>query len=173
MKSGHIGKLLAFAVATTLVAGLAVAKSPRGITQEEWSFDWPDEGFYFSCLNDTLYGTVYVTTRSHAFETPSGVVHLVEGFFGTGHIYSLTTGRTWTQRFAIPGTASMKVGQGQTVQWEDNENYIPDQPGGQHFFIRATYKLTVNANGNLVVERAVPEGALVFPDDYSRCAGSH
>ena len=173
MKLRFIRELFALVVTAVLVAGVAFAKSPHGITHEEWSFDWPDEGFYFSCLNDTLNGTIDVTTRSHVFETPSGVVHVVEGFFGTGHVYSQTTGRTWTVRFAIPGTASMKVGKGQTVQWEDNENYIPDEPGGQHFFIRATYKLTVNANGDLVVERATPDGALVFPDDYTRCVGSH
>lgn len=173
MNTIYMRRLLACAAALLLLAGIATAKSPRGIHQEDWSFDWPDDGFYFSCLNDTLYGTVYVTTRSHSFETPSGVVHLVESFFGTGYIYSKTTGRTWTQRFAIPGTMSAKVGNGTVVQWVDNENYIPDEPGGQHFFIRVTYKLTVNANGDLVVERERPEGAAVFPDDYSRCTGNH
>ena len=169
MKSNSYMKSVTFTAAALLVAGLAVAGQSRGIQHEEWSFDWPEEGLYFSCLNDTLNGTIDVIIRSHSFETPSGVSHIVEGFFAVGQVFSKTTGRTWTARGSIPG--SFKLGKGETALRVDIENYIPDSPGGQHFFIRMTYKLTVNANGELVVERSVPADALVFPDDYSRCVG--
>ena len=151
--------------------GIAGAGPSNGIQQTEWSFDWPEEGFYVSCLNDTLNGTIYVTTRSHSFETPSGNTHFIEGFFGTGYVYSKTTGNTWIVRFAIPQKGNMKVTQGQTLKVIDRENYIPDEGNGRHWFVEYWFNLTVNANGELVVEREVPSDGGYGPDGYARCVG--
>jgi hypothetical protein len=136
----------------------------------EVSFDWP--GFYFTCLDDTLYGTVTYTLLSHEVNTPSGVAHTIESFFGTGFIYSPETLRTWTQRFAIPGTSrAMTINEGETYFWVDHEVYIPDDPHDPLFFIELSYKFTVNANGELVVNLdnwSNPD----FPDYYTRCVGT-
>ena len=154
-------------------AGVAAAGPPKGIQHYDWSFEWFPEGIYVPCLNDTLTGMVYVTTRSHSFETPSGTVHMVESFFGTGYVYSNTTGNSWSLRFAIPITGNVVLGKGETYNVAQNENYVPDVGDGRHWFYASNYKLTVNANGELVVERSVP------PDDgewqmgdYTRCVGN-
>lgn len=139
----------------------------------EESFDWP--GFYFTCLDDTLYGTVTYTLLSHEVNTPSGVAHTISSFFGTGIIYSPSTLRTWTQRFAIPWLHTMTLHQGETSMIQDHEVYIPDQPGDPLFFIEQSYKFTVNANGELVVDlnnTPDPGDGTVFPDDYTRCVGT-
>jgi hypothetical protein len=154
-----------------LSVGLASAGPPNGIQQTEWSFDWPDEGFYIPCLDDTLNGTINVTTRSHSFETPSGNVHMIESFYGTGYVFSKTTGNTWVVHFAIPVNGNMKVDQGETSMFVDRENYIPDEGNGRHFFIEWWFNLTVNANGELKVAREVPPPGSIFPDDYTRCVG--
>ena len=141
----------------------------QAMEREEGGFDWP--GFYFSCLDDTLYGTVHYTAMSHEVNTPSGVAHTVSNFIGTGYIYSPETMRTWTQRFAFPST--MTVHKGETYMLIGHEVYIPDDPHDPVFFLEQTYKLTVNANGELVVDLTYPDDPdAVFPDDYSRCVGT-
>ena len=146
MTSKSVFRSAILVLTSVLFVGLAGAGPSNGIQQTEWSFDWPEEGFYIPCLNDTLNGTVYVTTRSHSVVTPSGNVHFIESFYGMGYVYSKTTGNTWTQRFAIPQNGNMKVGQGETYKVVDRENFIPDEGDGRHFFIESWYKLTVNAN---------------------------
>lgn len=157
-----------------LAAALLVflAAPAQAMQRKGESFDWP--GFYFTCLDDTPYGTVTCTLLSHEVSTPSGVVHKIESFYGTGIIYSPETLRTWTQRFAIPSVETMKVHQGETSMLHSHEVYIPDQPGDPLFFIEMSYQLTVNANGDLVVNlNNIPDDGdgTVFPDDYARCVG--
>ena len=138
----------------------------------EDSFEWNDgNGFYFTCLDDTLYGTVYYTLRSHVVTTPSGVVHSLENYYGTGIVYSPATGGTWTQRFAIPIVGTVALHQGETFMVQDHEVYIPDRPRDPVFFLPTSYKVTVNANGDLVVEMVKPDEDTVWPDDYVRCVG--
>ena len=153
------------------IAFAAGATPPNKIQHQEWSFDWIEEGWYIPCLNDTLNGTVYVTTRSHSFETPSGTVHVIESFFGTGHIYSKITWNTWTQRVSIPINSNVVLGKGQTYKYIDRNHYIPNEGDGRHFIMAGTYFLSVNANGELKVEREVPTPGSAFPDDYARCMG--
>jgi hypothetical protein len=146
-----------------------LAAPAQAMEQIEDSFDWP--GFYLTCLDDTLYGTVYYTLHSHEVNTPSGVAHTIGSFYGTGAIYSPETLRTWTQRFAIPIIGTVTIHQGETYMYTDHEVYIPDQPGEPLFFIDQSYKFTVNANGELVVELIHPDPDTVWIDDYARCVG--
>jgi len=154
------------AAAMFLVSTVALGGG-KGAQRIEDSFDWPENGFYIECLNDFLTGTVYYTLLSHEVETPSGKVHIISSFFGTGHIYSLTTGETWTQKFSIAQV--IKVGPGEVINVQDREKYMPDDPHGTVFFMEYVYKITVNANGELVVYRETP--ITDFPSDISRCAG--
>jgi hypothetical protein len=160
---------VAVGAAAIFLASSVSFGGPTGAQKIEDSFNWPEDGFYISCLNDYLSGTVFYTMLLHTVETPSGNVHMVQSFFGTGHIYSLTTGETWTQKFSIPGV--LKVGPGETVILQDREKYIPDDPHGTVFFIEGALKITVNANGELKVLRDsfTPD----FPEDATRCAGKH
>lgn len=148
---------------------ILLAAPAQAIERIEDSFDWP--GFYFTCLDDTLYGTINYTLLSHEVNTPSGVGHKIESYFGTGFIYSPETLRTWTVRFAIPGTShTMTFNEGETYFFNDHELYVPDDPHDPLFFIEMSYKFTVNANGELVVELddwSDPD----FPDHYTRCVG--
>ena len=136
----------------------------------EDSFDWI--GLYFTCLDDTLYGTVNYTLLSHEVNTPSGVTHTIGSFYGTGYVYSPETMRTWTQRFAIPIVGTVKLHAGETYMVNDHEVYIPDDPHDPLFFIEQSYRFTVNANGELTVEIAHPGPDTVWPDDYARCVGT-
>ena len=156
------------AAALFLVSTVALG-GPNGAQKIEGSFDWPEQGFYFSCLNDFLSGTVFYTIVSHEVETPSGNVHMISSYFGTGHIFSLTTGETWTQKFSFPGV--FKVGRGETVMIQGREKFIPDDPHGTVFFIEQWFKVTVNANGELKVFRDSSPLGIDFPSDVSRCAG--
>ena len=156
-----------------LTVGLIVFLTAPAQAMEriEGGFDW--DPLYFTCLDDTLYGTVYYTLLSHKVNTPSGVAHTIESYFGTGYIYSPETMRTWTQRFAIPIIShNMTLHQGETFMVQDHEVFIPDQPGDPLFFIEQMYKFTVNANGELVVEMMYPDPDTVWPDDYARCVGT-
>lgn len=154
-----------------LMAGVASAGAPNGIQHIEESFDWPEQGFYIPCLDDTLNGTIHYTLRTHSFQTPSGTAHMIESFYGIGYIFSKTTGNTWIVRFAIPINGNSKIEQGQNYKLVQRENYIPDEGNGRHFFIESWYNLNVDANGELKVEREVPAASSVFPDDYTRCVG--
>ena len=168
MKKTKTAKLaVVFSATAILLASAAAIGGPNGAQKFEDSFNWPEQGFYISCLNDYLSGTVFYTMVSHTVETPSGNVHMIQSFFGTGHIYSLTTGETWTQKFSIPQV--FKVGPGETVNVQDREKFIPDDPHGTVFFIEAGLKITANANGELVVLRDpfTPNS----PEDLTRCAG--
>ena len=166
MKIGHVAKLgVALGTAVMLMVSASAVGGGKGAQHIEDSFDWPEQGFYIPCLNDHLSGTVYYRMLSHTVETPSGNVHMIQSFHGTGHIYSLTTGETWTQKFSIPQV--IKVGPGETVNVQDREKYIPDDPHGTVFFIELWLKITVNANGELKVFRE----ELNFPAEGIRCAG--
>lgn len=166
--SARLGAALsAFFVAllsTTVLGG------PNGAQRVEGGFDWPEQGFYFECLNDYLSGTVFYTVTMHTVVTPSGKVHMIENYFGTGHIYSLTTGETWTQKFSIPVNA--KIGPGEHFMVQAHEKYLPDDPHGTVFFIERWTMLIVNANGELKVFRENQGPDIDFPSDVSRCAGN-
>jgi hypothetical protein len=160
---------VALSAALMLLASTVTYGGPNGAQHIEGSFDWPAEGFYFSCLNDYLTGTVFYTIVSHTVETPSGNVHMITNFFGTGHIYSLTTGETWTQKFSFPEI--FKVLPRENTMIQGREKFIPDDPHGTRFFIEQWYKVTVNANDELVVYRDSTPIGTDFPSDVSRCAG--
>jgi hypothetical protein len=147
----------------------AGAGPPNGIEQVEGSFDWPEEGWYVPCLNDTLHGTVYYTMRAHSFDTPSGNSHWIESFYGVGYIYSKTTGNTWTQRFKFPINGNVKLGKGETYKLLATLVYVPDEGDGPLWFEEFSVMIVVNANGELKVERESPPG-LDF-GDRTRCAG--
>jgi hypothetical protein len=158
-----LSALVAVLLSTTVLGG------PKGAQRVEGSFDWPEEGFYFECLNDHLSGTVFYTVLMHTVETPSGNIHMIENFFGTGHIYSLTTGETWTQKFSIP--VNTKIGPGEHFVMRASEKYLPDDPHGTVFFIERWTTIIVNANGELKVLRDNQGPDIDFPSDVSRCAG--
>jgi hypothetical protein len=98
---------------------------------EEWSLGWPDEGSCIPCLNDTLNGTIYVTTRSHSLETPSGAGHWIESFFGTGYAYSKISANTWTVNFNDPINGNLRIGKGGRYKLQQMPNYAPDDGDGR------------------------------------------
>lgn len=164
-------KKLLTACVLTVAALSANAGPPNGVQQVEGSFDWPEEGWYIPCLNDTLNGTVYYTVLSHYFETPSGNYHYIESFYGVGYIYSKTTGNTWTQRFKFPINGNVILGKGETSRYKGSLVYVPDEGDGRVWFTEQSYILVVNANGELKVERESPPPGSEFVADYTRCAG--
>jgi len=134
----------------------------------EGGFDW--DPLYFTCLDDTLYGTVHYTYMYQEVNTPSGVAHTISNYIGTGYNYSPETMRTWTHRFVFPSTFT--VHQGETSMLMGHEVFIPDDPHDPVFFIEQSYKFTINANGELVVDMVHPDPGTVWPDDYARCVGT-
>lgn len=154
-----------------LIVGAAAAGPPNGVQREEWSFDWPDEGLYIPCLNDTLNGTMYVTTLFHSFETPSGTVHWIESYYGVGYVYSKTTGNTWTSRFKYPINGNVRLGKGEIYKFQNHIVFVPDEGDGRVYFEESSMMIVVNGNGELKVERELPPPGSEFPADFVRCAG--
>lgn len=156
-----------FVVLITLgFVGPGDAGASNGIQHTDWTFQLYGGPLYIPCVGESVTGTVHVTTRSHSFETPSGNFHLVESFYGTVSMYSVTSDNTWIGHFSIPINQNVKIKQGQTFKWVSRENYVPDEGNGVHFFFEPTYIFSVNANGELHVARDVPGGFNAF-----RCVG--
>ena len=154
---------------TTLFSvGLAGAGPSNGIQTTDWEFQMFGGPLYIQCLGESVTGTVYVTTRSHSFETPSGNFHMVESFHGIVYAYSADSDNTWISHFTIPQIRNVKFKQGETYKYVERDSFVPDEGNGRHWFAEQIWIFNVNANGELNVVSEFPATV----DDAFRCVGN-
>jgi len=139
-----------FAVAAlTLVAGGALAKDP--VRNEVLPFEFDNPPVYNDCVGEIVNGHVVGETRYHEFTTPSGTFHIVDQWrfkvFQTGTI----SGRVWVGYAVSPFQMNTRVEKGQVEQWVSNIKFIPLDEKAPAYFYNDDFKITVNANGELVV----------------------
>ena len=143
-----IGSLFAVA-ALTLVASGAFARDPVGNDVLPFEFDNPP--VYNDCVGEMVTRHVVGETRYHAFETPSGTFHLIDNWRFKVYQTGTISGRVWVGHAVSPFQMNARVEKGQVVQWVSNIRFIPLDDNTPAYFYMDDFKITVNANGELVV----------------------
>lgn len=139
-----------FAVAAlALVAGGAFAKDPVG--NEVLPFEFDVEPFYTDCVGEITTGQAVGETRYHEFTTPSGTFHLIDNWRFTVYRVGTITGRVWIGHAVSPFQMNTKLEKGGVQQWVSNIKFVPVDEKSPAFFYMDDFKITVNANGELVV----------------------
>ena len=140
---------LAFSMATLFIAS---ASANNGIQFYEDGFD--DGTYWVECLGEEVNVYQSIVGAYHEFETPAGTYHLVDNWRSTVMWTGMSTGRTWVGRNSSPFQEN--IGPGETSQFVFKGVQKPLTGDGPKFFYGTEFKVTVTANGDMVVER-VPE----------------
>ena len=140
---------LSAVAALTLVAGGALAKDPVG--NEVLPFEFDNPPVYNDCVGEIVNGHVVGETRYHEFETPSGVFHIVDQWRFKVYQTGTISGRVWVGYAVSPLQMNTRVEKGQVVQWVSNIKFIAPGEKAPAYFYQDDFKITVNANGELVV----------------------
>ncbi|MDH4055629.1 MAG: hypothetical protein OEV58_09655 [Gammaproteobacteria bacterium] len=148
--------------AMTLHSG---ASANNGIDKYEWKNSFSD--FYVACLGEMVSGDLSIVGKYHEFDTPSGKYHLVDNWQWTWVLTGQTTGRVWFARGASPWV--LNVGPGETFQYGESFVAQPISGDGPKLRFHYNFKVTVNANGELVVLNNGLDG--VPPEDFYECFG--
>lgn len=153
-------------------SGEIVAPEPVAVTQAAASSLWTRGSFFLdfyfgnpsTCVGEVLHGVGEVPYKVHEVLNGNGgysYFFQILPVTPRGPQYSLTgvtTGTVWWYKNGLPSNESLHLGQGEVYRWKAHEMYESDE-GGRLFFERV-YHLTVNANGELVVERYENSGVL-------------
>ena len=154
-------RMIAPVALAVLVAGGAMAAEPRGIQTYEFADSAVDVSI--ECLNEMVRFEGIIQVRTHMYETKNGPVHLVENWFIHQTATGLSSGREWIGEGVSPFQATQKVGQSIVAQWVTRIRYTPVEAGDPMFMYQNAFKVTVNANGELVMERAVDPPEEAYP----------
>ena len=139
-----------FAVATlTLVAGAAVAKDPVG--NEVLPFEFDVESFYIDCIGEITNGHAVGEARYHEFETPSGTFHIVDQWRFKVYQTGTISGQVWVGSGVSPFEMNTKLEKGEVQQWVSNIKFYAPGEKAPAYFYEDDFKITVTANGELVV----------------------
>ena len=155
-------------VASAILFAIALhsgVSANNGIDKYEQEINFSD--FYVACLGEMISGNASIAGKYHEFDTPSGKHHLVDNWQYTWVLTGQTTGRVWFARGASPYV--LNVGPGETFQF--GENFVAKLISGHGPKLRFHYrfKVTVNANGELVVLTDDLDG--VPDEDLYECFG--
>ena len=137
------------AAAMTLVASGTFAKDPVG--NEVLPFEFDNPPVYNDCVGEIVNGHVVGETRYHEFETPSGTFHIVDQWRFKVYQTGTISGRVWVGYAVSPFQMNTRVEKGQVEQWVSNIKFIPLDEKAPAYFYNDDFKITVNANGELVV----------------------
>jgi hypothetical protein len=148
--------------AFTLAAliGAPYAYSANGIQFDEFDVSG---SVYIECLGEFIDFQEHIRIAYHEFLTPSGNYHLVDSWTFTLTATGASTGRTWAGVLPWPG--GVNAGHAEVVQFNVQGVIRSITKQTPNFFWGQTYKTTVNANGDLVVERGS------FDEFNIRCTG--
>jgi hypothetical protein len=149
MKISKSINTLVVAVVATLVG--ASAWGNNGVQFFNWDDEVAAPGVYIECLGEHVTWIWHITTSYRDFETPSGTYHLLDNWTYTGMYTGLVTGRTWVNKGVSP--FQWNAGPGETNQWVSKSVAKPLTGDGPMFVFKTKFKITVTANGDLVVER--------------------
>jgi len=142
------------------VAGSVLAGEPRGV--QTYEFSVPTNDAYIPCLNEIVSFSLSIEVRTHVFSTKNGTVHLLDNWTYSGFATGLSTGREWVIGGVSPFQSNTKVDGSGVIQSIINQRYDPVAKGDTAFYRHDTFKITVNANGELVVERLFAPGVEEF-----------
>ena len=155
-------------IAAAILFGMALhsgASANNGTDTYETSLSFSD--FYVACLGEMVSADVSIDGLYHEFDTPSGKHHLIDHWKYTVELTGLTTGRKWFGRGGSPLVSN--VGPGETLFFQDNWQVRPIFGDGPKIKVHVRFKVTVNANGELVVLNDDADG--VPPEDLYQCFG--
>lgn len=159
----NLRQFLTMAAACAGLLITSAATSGNGI-----QFDEFDDGgdLYIDCLGEVVAFEEHIKTAYHEFATPSGTYHVVDKW--TFHLTAtgLTSGRQWFGR--LPSPLQYNSGPGEVLQYAIRgviKGVTPDTP---NFVWTGYYKSTVNANGDLTVERGSDFAATCLGKKSSR-----
>lgn len=139
-----------FAIAAlALVAGGSFAKDPVGNGILPFEFD--NLPVYIECLGEMVNGHVVGETRYHEFTTPSGTFHIVDSWRFKVYQTGTISGRVWVGYAVSPFQMNTKVEKGMVQQWVTNIRFVPLDEHAPAYFYKNSFKITVNANGEVVV----------------------
>ena len=158
----NVIKRLAALVAIAATLFVASAAANNGIQFSTFTIE---DVIYFDCLGEHVRIQSEVRSAYHEFETPSGTYHLLDNWKGTELYTGLLTGRTWVGKWTAPFQINAK--KGEVLQFQSIVNLKPLTGDGPHAIFKAFFKVTVNANGELVVYR----GSGDDPSGLLRCLG--
>jgi len=142
----HSRKLVALAAGVSATLFISAAVANNGIQKYEWKKTIP--GLYVACLNEIVAIDINIIESYHEFDTASGKHHLVDHWQYTWEFRSLSSDRTWFARGSSP--FAQNIGPGETVQFGENIVAIPVTGDGPKLRLHYRFKMTVNANGELV-----------------------
>jgi hypothetical protein len=148
--------LLGIAIAS-LVTGGAFAKGPVGTVIVPFEFD--NAPFYVPCLGDFVDGQGFGEARYHEFETPSGTIHVLDQWSFTIYNVGVSSGTIWVGHAVSPFQWNMKLDKGGVQQWASRARFVPLEGSAPAYIGQDTFKVTFNANGELVVlHEETPDG---------------
>jgi len=145
--------------ALTLVAGGASAKDPVG--NEVRPFEYDNSPVYIECLGEIVNSHVVGEARYHEFTTPSGTFHIVDQWKFKVYVTGTISERAWVGSAVSPFQMTAKVEKGLVQQWVSKMRFVPVDEHAPAFVYENSFKVTVNANGDVVVfndEVPAPEG---------------
>ena len=149
------------------ILAASTAWSSNGVQRYEFDEALEAPGVYVPCLGENITYTVHVTGTYREFVTESGTYHLLDNWKMTHEYTGVLTGRTWIGKGVSPFSAN--VGPGQAVQWVSRVTMKPLTGDGPMFKFENEFKITVNANGDLVLDRPAGPGL----EESYRCIGKY
>lgn len=152
MKKTSLKRRLLAITAMTLAAGISSAGEPRGI--QVYTFENNPPELYIDCLGEKIQRTVSGEARFHSFETASGVVHVIDNWMFTVYAVGVVTGRIWVGHAKSPYQSNVKLGTSGVEQWISRIRFKPLDEGSPMWMWENQFKITVNANGDLVAYHA-------------------
>ena len=135
--------------AFAFMLAVSPASSNNGMEFVEFPFF---ETLYIDCLGEEVSMVETVGLWSHEFTSPSGNYHSVVNLDISGDLTGLTSGYTW-QFHKVRGSIKTNIGQGESSQFVVQGVVKPTSPGAPKLSWHVDFKLTVTANGDLVVFR--------------------
>lgn len=157
--TSRLGIFAAAAIAAAALLSVPPAVASNGI---QFSEDDAEGIVYVECLGEDIEYKEHIDIAFHDFETPSGTYHMVDNWRFTLTATGVNTGRRWAGVLTAP--AQLNDAPADVFQVSIQGVMRSLDRGEPGFFWGLTFKTTVNANGELVVER----GSF---DTFARCVG--
>lgn len=161
MKPGfRLGIAAGAALVSAAMLNMPPADAANGIQFDEFDVEGTA---YVECLGEDVSFMEHIDIAYHEFLTPAGNYHLVDTWTFTITATGTATGRTWAGVLKSPG--QVNGGPAEVAQFSIRgvlRSLDKHEPG---FFWGLAFKTTMNADGELVVER----GSF---DPFVRCNGS-
>ena len=138
------------AMLSVILGFSASAMADNGIQTVEFDLNIPPPDTVFvDCLNEYITGVTSITAKMHRFETPSGIIHMVNNWSYTTLFTGQSTGRHWTNRGVAPQHQNI-LKNGETLGINDSSLARPVDEGPM-WKVNYNFKLRVDANGDPAV----------------------